>query len=70
MLDIARTKAAQAGVEITFDHGMAFQPPYPDGSFDRVLSSLVLHHLTTENRHRTLNEIFRVLRPLLRGAVG
>jgi SAM-dependent methyltransferase len=42
---------------------MAFQLPYPDGSYDRVLCSLVLHHLTTENKGRALKEVHRVLRP-------
>ncbi|MBI3760806.1 MAG: methyltransferase domain-containing protein [Chloroflexi bacterium] len=63
VLEIARGKAAQAGVTITLDHGLAFQLPYPDGSFDRVLSSLVLHHLTSEDKQRAAHEVFRVLRP-------
>lgn len=63
VLEIARAKAKKAGVEIVFQEGMAFQLPYPDGSFDRVLCSLVLHHLTTENKQRTLKEVCRVLRP-------
>ena len=63
ILAIARAKAAKAGVAITLDHGMAFGMPYPDQAFDRVLSSLVLHHLTTENKQRALREVFRVLGP-------
>ena len=63
VLDVGRAKVAKAGVDITLDHGMVFQLPYPDQSFDRVLSSLVLHHLTTEDKQRTLREVFRVLRP-------
>jgi ubiquinone/menaquinone biosynthesis C-methylase UbiE len=63
ILAIARAKAAKAGAELTLDHGMAFQLPYPDQAFDRVLSSLVLHHLTTENKQRALREVVRVLRP-------
>lgn len=63
VLAIARAKAAKAGVEIKLDHGMAFQMPYPENIFDRVLSSLVLHHLTTETKQRALREVFRVLRP-------
>jgi len=63
VLEIGEAKAAKAGVDITLDHGMAFQLPYPDNSFDRVLSSLVLHHLTREDKRRTLREALRVLRP-------
>ena len=63
ILAIARAKAANAGVEISLDHGMAFEMPYPDEAFDRVLSNLVLHHLTTENKQRALREVVRILRP-------
>ena len=63
VLAIARAKATKAGLETTFDLGMAFEMPYPDHSFDRVLSSLVLHHLTTENKQRALHEVYRILRP-------
>jgi ubiquinone/menaquinone biosynthesis C-methylase UbiE len=41
---------------------MSFALPYPDGYFDRVLSSLLFHHLTLENKSRTLSEVFRVLK--------
>lgn len=63
VLAIARTKAALKNVNITLSSGMAFDLPYPDRSFDRVLSSLMFHHLTTENKQRALREIFRVLQP-------
>lgn len=63
VLEIARAKIAQAGLDIALDEGMAFQLPYPDRSFDRVLSSLLFHHLTPENKARTLREVFRVLKP-------
>lgn len=63
VLEIARAKAGQQGVNISFDQGMAYQLPYPNNSFDRVLSSLVLHHLTTQDRVRALSEVKRVLKP-------
>ena len=63
VLEIGRAKAEKAGVSITLDQGMAFQLPYPDASFDRVISSLMFHHLTTEDKNRTLGEAYRVLRP-------
>lgn len=62
VLEIARAKAAQENVNLTFGQGMAYQPPYPDNSFDRVFSSLVLHHLTTQDRQRALGEVHRVLK--------
>ncbi|MFA4935875.1 MAG: class I SAM-dependent methyltransferase [Candidatus Methanoperedens sp.] len=61
ILEIAGTKVARAGLDIKLDRGMSFDLPYPDGSFDRVVSSLVFHHLTRENKARTFKEIFRVL---------
>jgi len=63
VLEIAAAKAAKAGLDVKLDHGMAFSLPCPDAFFDRVLSSLLLHHLTTENKLRTLAEVYRVLRP-------
>lgn len=63
VLEIARAKAARAGLDITLDHGMAFELPYLDNFFDRVVSSLLFHHLTREKKERTSKEIFRVLRP-------
>jgi ubiquinone/menaquinone biosynthesis C-methylase UbiE len=63
ILEIARRKADKARVSIAFDLGMAFELPYPDNAFDHVLSSFVLHHLTTENKARTFKEVYRVLQP-------
>src|SRR5260221_465800 len=40
-LRIAEAKAATAGLQVTFDRGMAIALPYPDDAFDRVLSSLL-----------------------------
>ena len=63
ILNIARAKAAKAGVGLTFDNAMAYELPYSDASFDRVVSSLVFNHLTHEDKKRALQEVFRVLRP-------
>ena len=63
ILKIARAKATRAELEIGLDEGMAFDLPYADGAFDRVLSSLVLHHLSAENKRRACAEVLRVLRP-------
>lgn len=63
ILGIARRKAEKAGVALTLTEGMSFHLPYADESFDRVLSSMMLHHLTPEDKRLTLAESFRVLRP-------
>lgn len=63
ILRIARAKVARTGLDVTLDQGYSFELPYTDSSFDRVLSSLLLHHLTRENKERTLREVFRILRP-------
>ncbi|HEY2981916.1 MAG TPA: methyltransferase domain-containing protein [Anaerolineales bacterium] len=62
MLNVARAKAERLSAEVTFDEGMTFELPYPDASLDRVLSSLMIHHLKTADKQRTAREIYRVLR--------
>lgn len=63
ILAIAARKAATEGVALALQCGMAFELPYADSSMDRVLSSLVFHHLTSEEKLRALVECRRVLRP-------
>jgi ubiquinone/menaquinone biosynthesis C-methylase UbiE len=59
----ARKKAVKDAVEIRFDEALSTEMPYEDQSFDRVLSTLFFHHLTTADKRRTSEEIARVLRP-------
>lgn len=63
VLNFARRKAVRAGTEIALTHGMSYDLPYANEFFDTVVTSLLLHHLSTENKRRTLKEIFRVLKP-------
>ena len=63
VLDLAKAKAERAGVNIKWECGMAFELPHPNQSFDRVLTSLMLHHLTGDNKRRAFGQILRVLRP-------
>jgi ubiquinone/menaquinone biosynthesis C-methylase UbiE len=63
VLDIARRKAAKASLSIQFDKSLADRLPYSEGSFDRVLCSLVLHHLTYDGKIGALREARRVLKP-------
>lgn len=63
ILEIARCKVEKADVEIVLDAGLSYEMPYADGFFDSAVSSLFFHHLTFENKRKTLREIFRVLKP-------
>ena len=62
ILEIARGKIKKARLGIKLDQGMAYNLPYPDNSFDYVVSSLLFHHLTQENKVRAMAEAWRVLR--------
>jgi ubiquinone/menaquinone biosynthesis C-methylase UbiE len=59
----ARRKAARRRLPIRYDRAFAGELPAPDDSFDRVLSSFMLHHLDDDERARALREVRRVLRP-------
>lgn len=48
---------------IRFERGYAQRLPYTDGEFDRVLSSMMLHHLDSDAKTVAAAEVFRVLRP-------
>jgi ubiquinone/menaquinone biosynthesis C-methylase UbiE len=62
ILSIAREKASRSGVKITFEPGNATRLPYSDRSFDRVLSTLVMSLLSTEEKTQAILEAYRVLR--------
>jgi ubiquinone/menaquinone biosynthesis C-methylase UbiE len=59
----AGRKGRRAGLTVRLDRGFAQELPYPDASFDRVFSSLMLHHLDTASKDALLAEVRRVLRP-------
>jgi ubiquinone/menaquinone biosynthesis C-methylase UbiE len=63
VLEIARKKAAQAGVQIGWEIGMADDLTYDEATFDLVLSSLMFHHLQSIAKVHALEQTFRVLRP-------
>jgi ubiquinone/menaquinone biosynthesis C-methylase UbiE len=61
-LERAKRKAQRTGVAIQFDRGFSDALGYPAGSFDRVFSSFMFHHLERADKERTLGEIRRVLK--------
>ena len=62
-LEIARRKAKRAGLSIEFVVGFGNHLDYADAAFDRVFSSLMLHHLDRDQKLATLREVKRVLKP-------
>jgi ubiquinone/menaquinone biosynthesis C-methylase UbiE len=63
MLSRAEKKAKKAGVEVLFKNSLAEAIPFPDGAFDVVLNTVMLHHLPQKPRHQCVSEIRRVLKP-------
>jgi ubiquinone/menaquinone biosynthesis C-methylase UbiE len=63
MLKVAKYKSAQMKAQVKFDVGFTEKLPYPDESFDRVLSSIMIHHLKTPDKIQTAREVYRVLKP-------
>lgn len=62
-LAIARDKIRRAGVAVELVESRADEAPFPPASFDRIVSSLVFHHLDTEGKRRTLARARELLRP-------
>lgn len=62
-LGLAVHKAYKTRVPISLVKGTAFQLPFPTATFDRVVSSLVSHHLVKEQKIPAMREVFRVLKP-------
>ncbi len=63
VLELARRKAQSAGVELELFHGLATEPPFEPGSFDRIVSSLLFHHLSTQAKAVALASARRLLAP-------
>jgi ubiquinone/menaquinone biosynthesis C-methylase UbiE len=61
VLAIAQEKSR--GINIQWDEGLAASLPYPDSAFDRVVTSLVIHHLAHDDKRRAFKEMYRVLKP-------
>jgi len=62
ILEIANKKTHDRSLEIKYDLGVAYALPYREDYFDRVVSSMVMHHLTRENKIQTFKEIGWVLK--------
>ena len=63
MLRAAAKKARRRELDVPFTHGFAQSLPFADGAFDRVVTSLFLHHLSPDAKAVALREAARVLAP-------
>ena len=63
ILAIAKAKAARSNiaVELMVGHGQTL--PDPAGTFDRIVSTLMFHHLRPDEKAATLAEAHRTLKP-------
>ena len=66
-LRAALRKATRAGLDVRWDAGLAQALPYPEGTFDRILSAMMLHHLETDDKRAALRTARRALAP--RGSI-
>ena len=63
MIDRAKSKARRRKVDVDFEVAWAQALPFPDASFDVVLSTVMLHHIPRAGREDALREVRRVLKP-------
>jgi ubiquinone/menaquinone biosynthesis C-methylase UbiE len=63
MIARATSKAAKAGIDVSFKTAVAEALPFPEAQFDVVVSTLMLHHLPRKVRQQSAREIRRVLKP-------
>lgn len=59
----ARRKLDRANATVQLDLANSGALPYPDRTFDRVVTSLFFHHLKWSDKQQTACEVLRVLKP-------
>ncbi|HSR13448.1 MAG TPA: class I SAM-dependent methyltransferase [Thermodesulfobacteriota bacterium] len=63
MIERARRNAVKAGKDVDFRVGLAEALPFPEKSFNLVVSQLVMHHLPGDLKTRVFREMARVVKP-------
>jgi ubiquinone/menaquinone biosynthesis C-methylase UbiE len=63
MIARAQKKARWAGIQVSFKESFAQSLPVPEGHFDVVVTTVLLHHLPKKARAELAREISRVLKP-------
>lgn len=62
ILNIARQKIDDSKMDIPISQYNGLKLPFPNNHFDKVITSLVFHHLDQVQKKNALNEIHRVLK--------
>jgi ubiquinone/menaquinone biosynthesis C-methylase UbiE len=63
MVEYCQKKAEQAQEEINFQLGSINQIPFGDNTFDVVMGSFMIFHMSEKTRKEGIQEIWRVLKP-------
>ncbi len=63
MIELSQRKAAQAGEEISFKLASIVDISFPANTFDVVMGSFMIFHMSERMRQKGIAEIFRVLKP-------
>lgn len=61
LLEDGRKRAAAEGLQVSFQEGDAENIPFPDASFDYVLSTIGV--MFTPNQEKAAGELLRVCKP-------
>lgn len=62
-LALARRKADAASLDVDLRTGLATEPPFDAASFDRIVSSLLFHHLLPADKRLALRKAHALLKP-------
>ena len=63
ILNIAERKIQKEKIEIQLLAYDGCNLPFSNNYFDKIVSCLVFHHLSPDNKRQALSEIFRILKP-------
>lgn len=63
ILAVADRKIKENSFVVSLVEASAAKMPFPDNTFDAVTSTLMIHHLTSEERKEMVREAYRVLKP-------
>jgi demethylmenaquinone methyltransferase/2-methoxy-6-polyprenyl-1,4-benzoquinol methylase/phosphoethanolamine N-methyltransferase len=63
MIEMARKKAKRRASDTQFEVGLIEKIPYPEATFDVVISRLMVHHLPDDLKRQAFLDVLRVLKP-------